>query len=149
MELAARPAWRPLVRACYAHPGQVGLPLDLVVHLFSHAMAIKSVLGVLLCFDTFLKVHRAPIVMTPVWAQVRSLTQFYSVNFSQSRISVNVKTHNQGLRQLFLRCPGPSTLLTCPSVSVVSAAAQKVRLRALEGRSVSSKSPSRTETETR
>ena len=70
MELAARPAWRPLVRACYAHPGQVGLPLDLVVHLFSHAMAIKSVLGVLLCFDTFLKVHRAPIVKTPVWARL-------------------------------------------------------------------------------
>ena len=38
-EFAARPAWRTLVRACYAHPGQVGL--DLVVHLFSHGDEIR------------------------------------------------------------------------------------------------------------
>ena len=39
-------------------------------------------------------------------------------------------------------------LLTCPSVSVVSAAAQKARLRALDGHGASSKSPSRIETDT-
>ena len=39
------------------------------------------------------------------WDQVWSLTQLYSVDFSQSRISVKKcfqQTHNQGLRQLFL-----------------------------------------------
>ena len=38
--------------------------------------------------------------------QVWSLTQFYSVDFSQSRVSVRKvrfqQTHNQGLRQLLL-----------------------------------------------
>ena len=38
--------------------------------------------------------------------QVRSITKFYSVDFSKSRIDVKkvrfLQTHNQGLRQLFL-----------------------------------------------
>ena len=42
-------------------------------------------------------------------AQVWSLSQFYSVDFSQSRISVKKvrfqQTHNQGLRKLFLMMP--------------------------------------------
>ena len=46
--------------------------------------------------------------------QVWSLNQFYSVEFSQSRISVKKvrfqQAHNQGLRQLSARCPGTCVL---------------------------------------
>ena len=72
--------------------------------------------------------------------QVWSLTQFYSVDFSQSRIGIRVycwQTDNQGVHQLFSRCPGAFE----PSIAnVVLEVMHKSRI--LEGRCVISKSPS-------
>ena len=56
--------------------------------------------------ETGVEVEGVPVLEVLCLQQVRSLSQFYSVDFSQSRIGVKKvrfqQTHNQGLRQLLL-----------------------------------------------
>ena len=78
-----------------------------------------------------------PLFFSLRFVQVWSLTQFYSVDFAKSRINVKVcfqQTHNQGLRQYLLTV----SLYLCSTGSNAQGES-----RAREGRSVSSKSPSR------
>ena len=92
-------------------------------------------------------------------AQVRSLTQFYSVGFSQSRIGVEkfviINAHNQGLRQVFLTVAweGPLCLARhtwrCPCFSVVPEATHEASRGPLKGAVSAQKALQGSETETR
>ena len=97
----------------------------------------------------FLAVRCFKLVAWTWVSQVWSLTQFYSVDFSQSRIGVNKCVFNKRTIKVCVsccwRCPGTSapsaphltvSLYLCSSGSNV-----RGELRALEGRHVSSKKP--------
>ena len=87
----------------------------------------------------------------PHSVQVWSLTQFYSVDFSQSRIDVKKCVFNKRTIKVCVSCCWWCPRTSAPSLPHLtvslylcsSEATYASRLRALEGRRVNSKSPSR------